>query len=147
MKKQELIHLHGLLAQVQNHYERTEDTEVEHGEYASLGVKPTSIHKSKTDHKAAVFALADGLTDDMDSMKDKKESIDSLLEDLPEQAPYDEDLYSDIMETLSGQKEMAIREIAQNIRETDLKVDRGLEYLSQEYDVIDKDGYRARMKV
>ncbi|PSP67180.1 metal-binding protein, partial [Halobacteriales archaeon QS_1_69_70] len=24
------------------------------------------IHKSKTDHKAAVFALADGITDEMD---------------------------------------------------------------------------------
>ena len=65
MKKQELIHLHSLLAQVQHHYEGDTGTEVEHDEYADLGVKPTSIHKSKTDHKAAVFALADGLTDEM----------------------------------------------------------------------------------
>ncbi|WP_262180983.1 MULTISPECIES: UPF0058 family protein [Haloarcula] len=65
MKKQELIHLHSLLAQVQHHYEADTGTEVDHDEYAELGVKPTSIHKSKTDHKAAVFALADGLTDDM----------------------------------------------------------------------------------
>jgi hypothetical protein len=65
MKKQELIHLHGLLAQVQNHYEETEGTTVEHDEYATLGVKPTSIHKSKTDHKNAVFALAKGITGDM----------------------------------------------------------------------------------
>jgi len=62
MKKQELIHLHGLLAQVQNHYEAESGSEVEHDEYAELGVKPTSIHKSKTDHKAAVFAIADGIT-------------------------------------------------------------------------------------
>jgi len=65
MKKQELIHLHSLLAQVQHHYEVDTGSDVEHDEYADLGVKPTSIHKSKTDHKAAVFALADGLTDDM----------------------------------------------------------------------------------
>jgi len=65
MKKQELIHLHSLLAQVQHHYEAEAEATVDHDEYAELGVKPTSIHKSKTDHKAAVFALADGLTDDM----------------------------------------------------------------------------------
>jgi len=65
MKKQELIHLHGLLAQVQNHYEEETGDVVEHDTYTSLGVQPTSIHKSKTDHKAAVFALAKGITSEM----------------------------------------------------------------------------------
>jgi len=65
MKKQELIHLHGLLAQVQDHYEERTGNTVEHDEYTNQGVRPTSIHKSKTDHKAAVFALADGLTDEL----------------------------------------------------------------------------------
>lgn len=65
MKKQELIHLHGLLAEVRNHYEGLAETDVSHEEYTKLGVRPTSIHKSKTDHKAAVFALADGITDEM----------------------------------------------------------------------------------
>ncbi|MFB6309050.1 MAG: UPF0058 family protein [Haloarculaceae archaeon] len=65
MKKQELIHLHGLLAQVQNHYEKETGNTVSHDEYTDLGVKPTSIHKSKTDHKAAVFALAKGITSEM----------------------------------------------------------------------------------
>ncbi len=65
MKKQELIHLHGLLAQVQNHYEEDTGTTVDHDEYEELGVKPTSIHKSKTDHKSAVFALARGITREM----------------------------------------------------------------------------------
>jgi hypothetical protein len=62
MKKQELIHLHGLLAQVQDHYEEQTGNDVEHDEYTTLGVQPTSIHKSKTDHKDAVFALARGIT-------------------------------------------------------------------------------------
>lgn len=62
MKKQELIHLHGLLAEVCNHYEGRTETRVEREEYESLGVRPTSIHKSKTDHKAAVFALTEGIT-------------------------------------------------------------------------------------
>jgi hypothetical protein len=78
MKKQELIHLHGLLAQVQNHYEADADTEVEHDEYETLGVKPTSIHKSKTDHKAAVFALVDGITSEMTD--DAKEPVSAAAD-------------------------------------------------------------------
>ena len=65
MKKQELIHLHGLLAQVQNHYEEQTGDTVDHDRYTGLGVQPTSIHKSKTDHKDAVFALAKGITSEM----------------------------------------------------------------------------------
>ena len=65
MKKQELIHLHGLLAQVQTHFEEETGKTVEHDDYATLGVQPTSIHKSKTDHKAAVFALANEITAEM----------------------------------------------------------------------------------
>ena len=65
MKKQELIHLHGLLSQVEEHYQETTGNEVEHDRYIELGVRPTSIHKSKTDHKAAVFALADGITSEL----------------------------------------------------------------------------------
>ena len=67
MKKQELIHLHGLLAQVQDHYENQTGNTVEHDEYLEQGVRPTSIHKSKTDHKTAVFALADGLCAELES--------------------------------------------------------------------------------
>jgi hypothetical protein len=65
MKKQELIHLHGLLAEVSNQYEAWEDTTLPLEEYESLGVRPTSIHKSKTEHKTAVFALTHGITDAM----------------------------------------------------------------------------------
>ena len=70
MKKQELIHLHGLLAQVQNHYEKETGVTVDHDRYTSLGVQPTSIHKSKTDHKEAVFALAKGITAEMAETED-----------------------------------------------------------------------------
>jgi hypothetical protein len=65
MKKQELIHLHGLLAEVRKHHEARTGASAECESYESLGVRPTSIHQSKTDHKAAVFALADGITTDM----------------------------------------------------------------------------------
>ncbi|MFB6084711.1 MAG: UPF0058 family protein [Halorientalis sp.] len=65
MKKQELIHLHGLLAQVQNHYEERTGSEVDHDEYERVNVQPTSIHMSKDDHKDAVFALAGGIVSEM----------------------------------------------------------------------------------
>ena len=67
MKKQELIHLHGLLAQVRDQCEEWEDEEFDLDEYERLGVRPTSIHKSKTDHKAAVFELARGITTSLDA--------------------------------------------------------------------------------
>jgi len=66
MKKQELIHLHGLLAEVSNHCEMANDVTIDLEAYHELGVKPTSIHKSKTDHKDAVFAIADGITARLD---------------------------------------------------------------------------------
>ena len=66
MKKQELIHLHGLLAEVGNYYERVSARELDLEEYEQKGVRPTSIHKSKTDHKDAVFALAKGITGTME---------------------------------------------------------------------------------
>ncbi|PSP78469.1 metal-binding protein [Halobacteriales archaeon QS_1_68_20] len=71
MKKQELIHLHGLLAEVSNHFEHRHDREIDLEKYESQGVRPTSIHKSKTDHKDAVFALAEGITT---AMADRAES-------------------------------------------------------------------------
>jgi hypothetical protein len=64
MKKQELIHLHGLLAEVRG--ECNEFEELDCSEYDAFGVQPTSIHRSKTDHKTAVFKLAGGLTTSFD---------------------------------------------------------------------------------
>jgi hypothetical protein len=72
MKKQELIHLHGLLAEVGDHYEEKNDESITLDEYDSLGVRPTSIHKSKTDHKTAVFALSKAITSSMDATEQEK---------------------------------------------------------------------------
>ncbi|MFC6963509.1 UPF0058 family protein [Halocatena marina] len=72
MKKQELIHLHGLLAEVSNHYELRSENTIDHTKYEELGVQPTSIHKSKTDHKEAVFMLATGITDEIVAVEDEQ---------------------------------------------------------------------------
>ena len=65
MKKQELIHLHRLLADVRKQC-LFWDNEMDLTMYEELGVKPSSIHKSKTDDKAAVFKLTAGITDSME---------------------------------------------------------------------------------
>jgi hypothetical protein len=70
MKKQELIHLHGLLAEVTNHFEERIDGPIECVEYEDQEVRPTSIHKSKTEHKEAVFALAKGITGSIETEVD-----------------------------------------------------------------------------
>ena len=72
MKKQELIHLHGLLAEVRSECE-ARDEDLDLTEYEELGVKPTSIHRSKTDHKAAVFKLAGGITSSV--VESERESV------------------------------------------------------------------------
>ena len=66
MKKQELIHLHGLLAEVRDQCEEWHGEEFDTTDYETLGVRPTSIHRSKTDHKRAVFRLAGGITSSVD---------------------------------------------------------------------------------
>ena len=65
MKKQELIHLHGLLSEVRAQFEAWDECEGTSESYRELGVRPTSIHRSKTDHKHAVFALVEGITSDL----------------------------------------------------------------------------------
>jgi hypothetical protein len=59
MRKQELIHLHGLLATVTDFCEEDLGRPVEGDRYDELAIEPTSIHRSKSDHQEAVFALAD----------------------------------------------------------------------------------------
>lgn len=65
MRKQELIHLHGLLATVEEFCEEDLGHSIEGEQYSDLAIKPTSIHKSKSDHQEAVFALADDIIDEI----------------------------------------------------------------------------------
>lgn len=68
MKKQELIHLHGVLAEVSVFCESDDRVSIDYDAYQSVGVRPTSIHHSKTDHKAAVFALSNGIVEGLRSV-------------------------------------------------------------------------------
>jgi hypothetical protein len=58
MHKDELIQLHSLLSQVKRYLETDNvETQENFAEYRRLGVAPQHIHKSKTQHKKAVFLL------------------------------------------------------------------------------------------
>lgn len=71
MKKQELLQIHGLLAEIRAAYSDFEGYAEEglHLEaYEAIGVRPTSVHKSKTDHRKAIFALVNGITEDIEQV-------------------------------------------------------------------------------
>lgn len=61
MHKDELIQLHTLLCQVKGHFERSLNLDGAFREYDTYGVAPQHIHKSKSQHKRAVFLLGKGL--------------------------------------------------------------------------------------
>lgn len=86
MKKQELVHIHGLLKEVENHYELDNGEVIEHDQYSELGVQPTSLHRSKSDHKNAVFALANSITTAIEEGGKTDFDLDRHYEDLLEVA-------------------------------------------------------------
>lgn len=62
MRKDELVHLHSLLALVREEYERRGDAApAAFAAYDDLDVSPMAVYGSKSDHERAVRALARGL--------------------------------------------------------------------------------------
>ncbi len=60
MKKEELVHLHLLLAQLKKYCE-LEGVNCEFKRYNELAITPFQVHKSKNDHKQAVLILGNEL--------------------------------------------------------------------------------------
>ena len=65
MRKQELVYVHGLLLGAREFYEERTGETVSTPEYDAMDVRPTSIHRGKAEHEAAVFALAEALAEAM----------------------------------------------------------------------------------
>ncbi len=61
MQKEEIIQLHTLFAQIKNELEQKSPDAATFEEYDALDVQPHHVHKSKDDHKRAVFLLGKGL--------------------------------------------------------------------------------------
>lgn len=60
MHKDELIQLHTLLAQIKRHLE-AQNIDHDFSEYQSLAISPVHIHRSKAEHKHAIFVLGNHL--------------------------------------------------------------------------------------
>lgn len=68
MRKQELVYVHGLLAELREFYEQSSGQPIPAPEYDAMDVKPTSIHRGKPQHEAAVFALASAMAEEMGAL-------------------------------------------------------------------------------
>ena len=85
MHKDELIHLHSLLVEIKKYFEDHEDVDEEIFEdYTSLNTSPVHIHKSKSEHKHAIFALGEKLADKMSEKH--SEEIEARMNELEEKA-------------------------------------------------------------
>ncbi|MDF1557983.1 MAG: UPF0058 family protein [ANME-2 cluster archaeon] len=56
MHKEELIQLHTLMAQMKKFFEKSGDS-ASFNIYENLGISPVHVHRSKAEHKHAIFVL------------------------------------------------------------------------------------------
>ncbi|MDY6818264.1 MAG: UPF0058 family protein [Halobacteriales archaeon] len=62
MHKDELLELHEQLVAIKDYFKQQDDVpEGLFDEYESLDVNPSHVHKSKSEHKHAVFVLGESL--------------------------------------------------------------------------------------
>jgi hypothetical protein len=59
MHKDELIQMHTLLCQIKSHIETSTTTQADSwfAEYKTMGISPIHVHRSKAEHKKAIFVL------------------------------------------------------------------------------------------
>lgn len=86
MHKDELIQLHTLLCQVKHHFERNLTVPGHFKEYHDYGVSPTHIHKSKMQHKRAVFLLSKDLAETINGPADEYSNVHKVAMRLGELA-------------------------------------------------------------
>jgi len=81
VKKEELIHLHLLLAQVKKYCEEN-GLDCDFTKYNELGISPFQVHRSKEEHKQAVFVLGTELVSMTAKTRfsENKETLEGLQE-------------------------------------------------------------------
>ena len=66
MHKDELLELHEQMVLIKEYFQAREDVPTgTFAEYDSLDVEPSHVHKSKSEHKHAVFVLGNALAEAM----------------------------------------------------------------------------------
>lgn len=61
MQKDELIQIHAVLVHVRRYLEQNNGGEAVFGEYDALQIAPHHLHRSKREHKLAVFTLSQNI--------------------------------------------------------------------------------------
>ncbi|WP_067050553.1 UPF0058 family protein [Methanofollis ethanolicus] len=64
MHKEELITLHQILVEIKDYFEMM-NVELKFPQYYALKINPSQIHKSKLEHKHAIFVLGQELANAM----------------------------------------------------------------------------------
>ena len=87
MHKDELIHLHSLLVEIKKYFEEQEDPEGEpFDDYEALDTSPVHIHKSKSEHKHAIFVLGEQLAGQMSEDEFSEEGrVEQRMNELAEE--------------------------------------------------------------
>jgi len=81
VKKEELIYLHMLLAQVKKYCEEN-GLDCDFTEYNELGISPLQVHRSKEEHKQAIFVLGTELASMTAKIRfsENKETLERMQE-------------------------------------------------------------------
>lgn len=85
MRKQELIHIHGLLVVTRRHLADQADIEIPDeafDEYDDYGVEPTAIAERKDAHKEAVDQLLDGFRTTLANRKKRAATLSPSSESI-----------------------------------------------------------------
>jgi hypothetical protein len=86
MHKEELISLHQMLYDVKDRFEEI-NPELKFLQYTALKISPTQQHKSKTEHKYAIFVLGTEIANAMQEIDYSSSSrISARMKDLAEKS-------------------------------------------------------------
>ncbi|MEM2924264.1 MAG: UPF0058 family protein [Methanocellales archaeon] len=83
MHKEELIHLHSLLVQIKRYFEQN-GIGGDFSEYNALHISPLHIHRSKAEHKHAIFVLGTKLASLISEESSNPSRISIRMQELAE---------------------------------------------------------------
>ncbi len=80
MQKEELIHLHSLMAELKDYVDEKEDEiDADFEEYQTLETSPVHVHRSKSEHKHAIFVLGEELNESVGKEPSKEAKPETEL--------------------------------------------------------------------
>lgn len=86
MHKEELISLHQMLIDVKDYLQQM-NPESDFSEYESLKITPTQVHRSKVEHKYAIFVLGNAIAKAMKDIENPStDRMSARMHELAEKA-------------------------------------------------------------